>query len=129
MRWENITWTWGQAWSAGYLTPDSKLATGDWRLMTRDYSQATIQLVVASQACECMDSSGFSLANERCRMVKMTGWKPVTVFRVFDSEGRPIGEVVQPRFEPLVGRGAGTVLLVRGESVPLVPPQYSLLRI
>ena len=62
-------------------------------------------------------------------MVRMTKWKPVTVFRVFDRDGRPIGEVVQPRYEPLVGRGAGTVLLVRGEFEALLPSQNSLLRL
>ena len=62
-------------------------------------------------------------------MVQMTGWNPVTVFRVFDREGRPIGEVVQPRLDPLVGRGAGTVLLIRGAAESLVPPQHSLLRV
>jgi len=62
-------------------------------------------------------------------MVKMTRWKPVTVFRVFDWAGRPIGEVIQPRFEPLVGRGAETVLLVRGSSESLVPAQHTLLRV
>jgi hypothetical protein len=61
-------------------------------------------------------------------MVQMTRWKPVTVLRVFDREGRPIGEVVHPRLEPLVGRGAGTVLLLRAcES--LLPSQHSLLRV
>jgi hypothetical protein len=39
--------------------------------------------------------------------------KPV-VFRVLDREGRPIGDVIQPKVAPIVGRGAGTVLLVRG---------------
>jgi len=62
-------------------------------------------------------------------MVKMTRPKPVTVFRVFDRDGRPIGEVVQPRFEPLVGPGAGTVLLIRGASESLLPSQNSLLRL
>ena len=62
-------------------------------------------------------------------MVKMTGWNPVTVFRVFDRDGRPIGEVVQPRSEPLVGRGAGTVLLVRGSPESLVPAEHTLLRV
>ena len=62
-------------------------------------------------------------------MGQMTRWWPERVFRIFDREGRPIGEVVQPRFEPLVGRGAGTVLLVRGESEALLPPQHSLLRL
>ena len=47
-------------------------------------------------------------------MVQVTKWKPVQVLRVYDQDGRPIGEVVQPRLDPLVGRGAGTVLLVRG---------------
>jgi hypothetical protein len=62
-------------------------------------------------------------------MVKLTRGKPVTVFRVFDREGRPIGEVVQPRFEPLVGRGAETVLLVRDSSASLLPAQHTLLRV
>jgi hypothetical protein len=46
-------------------------------------------------------------------MVEMMHRKPHTVFRVFDREGRPIGQVVQPEFEPVVGRGEKTVLLVR----------------
>lgn len=47
-------------------------------------------------------------------MAEMMRWAPVAVFRVLDREGQPIGEVVQPRAAPVVGRGAGTVLLVRG---------------
>jgi len=62
-------------------------------------------------------------------MVRMTRGRPVTVFRVFDRDGRPIGDVVQPKFEPLVGRGAETVLLVRGASECLLPPQHALLRV
>jgi hypothetical protein len=62
-------------------------------------------------------------------MVQMTKWKPLTVFRVFDRDGQPIGEVVQPRLDPLVGRGAGTVLLVRGAAESLLAPQHSLLRV
>lgn len=62
-------------------------------------------------------------------MGQMTIRKPVTVRRVFDRDGRPIGEVVQPRLEPLVGRGAGTVLLVRGSAESLRPAQHSLLRV
>ena len=54
-------------------------------------------------------------------MVEMTRRKPVTVFRMFDREGQPIGEVVQPIAEPVVGRGAGTVLLIRGERRYLAP--------
>lgn len=49
-------------------------------------------------------------------MIVMARMQPVPVFRVFDRDGRPIGEVVQPRTEPVVGRGARTVLLVRGEN-------------
>jgi hypothetical protein len=48
-------------------------------------------------------------------MVEVMHRKPYAVFRVFDREGRPIGEVVQPKSEPVVGRGARTVLLVRTE--------------
>jgi len=47
-------------------------------------------------------------------MVEMMSWTPVAVFRVLDREGQPIGEVVQPKTAPEVGRGARTVLLVRG---------------
>ena len=46
-------------------------------------------------------------------MVEMMSWKPVAVFRVLDRQGQTIGEVVQPKTSPVVGRGAGTVLLVR----------------
>jgi hypothetical protein len=46
-------------------------------------------------------------------MVEMMSWHPVAVFRVLDREGQTIGEVVQPRAAPVVGRGARTVLLVR----------------
>jgi hypothetical protein len=48
-------------------------------------------------------------------MVEVTRWKPITVFRVFDRDGRPIGKVVQPNSAPVLALGAGTVLLVRGE--------------
>lgn len=48
-------------------------------------------------------------------MLEMTRWKPVTVFKVFDRDGQPIGKVVQPKSVPVVGLGARTVLLVRGE--------------
>jgi hypothetical protein len=50
-------------------------------------------------------------------MVEIARRNPVMVFRVLDREGRPIGEIVQPRVTPVVGRGAETVLLVRGEQV------------
>lgn len=48
-------------------------------------------------------------------MVQILRRKPVAVFRVFDRDGRAIGEVVQPRSAPVVARGGRTVLLVRGE--------------
>jgi hypothetical protein len=95
-------------------------------------SQATIQLVIASQAYERMGRSGSANHNERFRMVQMTRMtktKPVTVFRVFDRSGQPIGDVVQPRLDLLVGRGAGTVLLVRGGAESLIASQHSLLRV
>ena len=50
-------------------------------------------------------------------MVEMMSRTPVTVFKVLDREGLPIGEVVQPKAAPVVGRGAGTVLLVRASDV------------
>ena len=46
-------------------------------------------------------------------MIVMTRNKPVAVFRVLDRDGCPIGEVVQPISRPVLGCGAGTVLLVR----------------
>jgi hypothetical protein len=46
-------------------------------------------------------------------MVQLRNQEPVTVYEVLDVAGRPIGEVVQPAGEPVMGRGAGTVLLVR----------------
>jgi hypothetical protein len=48
-------------------------------------------------------------------MVQMVREQPIAVFRVFDRDGQPIGEVVRPRTAPVVGRGARTVLLVRCE--------------
>jgi hypothetical protein len=48
-------------------------------------------------------------------MVMFVTAKPVVVYRVLDGAGRAIGEVVQPKSAPRMGRGAGTVLLSRGE--------------
>jgi hypothetical protein len=71
-------------------------------------------------------------------MVEMTRRSQVTVFKVFDREGRHIGEVVQPKAAPTVGLGAKTVLLVRDENEgdrtrsrrdALLPAQHSLLRV
>jgi hypothetical protein len=48
-------------------------------------------------------------------MVEITSRKPVMVFKVMDRNGQPIGQIVQPRMAPVVGRGEKTVLLLRGE--------------
>ena len=48
-------------------------------------------------------------------MVEIVNRKPVMIFRVLDRNGEPIGQVIQPRTSPVVGVGARTVLLVRGE--------------
>jgi hypothetical protein len=47
-------------------------------------------------------------------MVMLMAARPVVVYRVLDGAGRAIGEVVQPKSAPVMGRGAGTVLLIRG---------------
>jgi hypothetical protein len=46
-------------------------------------------------------------------MVEKASSTPVRIFRVLDREGQPIGQVIQPKAAPVVGRGARTVLLVR----------------
>lgn len=46
-------------------------------------------------------------------MVTQLRGEPTPVYRVHDDEGRPIGDVSNPRGDQLVGRGAGTVLLLR----------------
>jgi hypothetical protein len=56
-------------------------------------------------------------------MVEIASWTPVAVFRVLDREGQPIGEVVQPKAAPVVGRGARTVLLVRGSESGVGQPE------
>jgi hypothetical protein len=50
-------------------------------------------------------------------MVEIASRKPMMVFRVLDRDGQPIGQVVQPKASPVVGVGARTVLLVRGEQL------------
>ncbi len=60
-------------------------------------------------------------------MVMLMTARPVVVYRVLDGAGRAIGEVVQPKLGPIMGRGAGTVLLIRGEEerrsdAALLPP-------
>jgi hypothetical protein len=46
--------------------------------------------------------------------------KPLSIFRLVDKEGRPIGQVVQPTSARILGCGAGTVLLVRDRMPPEV---------
>jgi hypothetical protein len=50
-------------------------------------------------------------------MVEIASRNPMEVFRVLDREGQPIGQVIQPKTAPVIGLGARTVLLVRGESM------------
>jgi hypothetical protein len=47
-------------------------------------------------------------------MVEIARSEPMVVFRLLDRDGQAIGEVVQPKAAPVMERGAGTVLLVRG---------------
>jgi hypothetical protein len=46
-------------------------------------------------------------------MVELARRQPVMIFRIMDREGQPIGEIVEPKAAPVLGRGAGTLLLVR----------------
>jgi hypothetical protein len=64
-------------------------------------------------------------------MVEITSRKPVLVFKVLDRDGQLIGEVVQPKVVPVVGRGARTILLVRSEpgSTALRSRENPLLRV
>ena len=48
-------------------------------------------------------------------MVEITSRRSLRVYRVLDREGKPIGQVIQPKASPIVGVGARTVLLVRSE--------------
>jgi len=48
-------------------------------------------------------------------MMEIANRKPVMVFRFLDRDGVPIGQVIQPKASPVVGVGARTVLLVRGQ--------------
>jgi hypothetical protein len=49
-------------------------------------------------------------------MVMQTSHEPTPTYVMFDNGGAPIGEVVQPKQEPVLGRGEGTVLLLRERS-------------
>jgi len=46
-------------------------------------------------------------------MVQLRRREPMTVYEVLDRDGRQIGQVFQPCGVPILGRGAGTVLLTR----------------
>jgi hypothetical protein len=46
-------------------------------------------------------------------MVQIRSREPMMVYEVMDCAGHPIGEVVDPAGEPVMGRGEGTVLLRR----------------
>ena len=48
-------------------------------------------------------------------MVEIANRKPVMVFRVLDRDGEPIGQIIRPKTSPVIGVGARTVLLLRGE--------------
>ena len=50
-------------------------------------------------------------------MVRLAKRDPMTVYVVLEG-GRAIGRVVAPSGEPILGPGAGTVLLQRGVDVP-----------
>jgi hypothetical protein len=54
-------------------------------------------------------------SKEGTAMVLLMAAKPVVVYRILDGAGRTIGEVVQPSSAPVMGRGGGTVLLLRGD--------------
>jgi hypothetical protein len=87
--------------------------------VNRRQSKATIRTIVASQQYDTSGRWEISTTDGGGNgMVQLTGSNQVKVFRIFDREGKPIGEIVQPRSAPVVGRGARTVLLVRAEPVP-----------
>jgi hypothetical protein len=47
-------------------------------------------------------------------MVMLEAQEPTVVYQVSDRAGRPIGKVVEPKARPVLGKGEGTVLLIRG---------------
>ena len=81
-------------------------------------SQATLQRLAASQGYVGdgqLASSGPFFSGESTAMCMFMAARPVVVYRVLDGAGQEIGEVVRPKSSPVMGRGAGTVLLIRGE--------------
>lgn len=46
-------------------------------------------------------------------MEMLTAQAPAVVYQVLDGTGRLIGKVIEPRSEPVLGKGEGTVLLLK----------------
>ncbi len=46
-------------------------------------------------------------------MVMLEAQEPTVVYQVSDRGGHLIGKVVEPKTKPVLGKGEGTVLLVR----------------
>jgi hypothetical protein len=46
-------------------------------------------------------------------MVMLEAQEPTVVYQVSDRAGHLIGKVVEPKTKPVLGKGEGTVLLVR----------------
>jgi hypothetical protein len=81
----------------------------------RGREEATLAQIEASQQYAAQADPGINEAKAEVQMVEIARKELVMVFRVLDRDGRPIGEIVQPKVAPVVGRGARTVLLVRGK--------------
>jgi hypothetical protein len=56
-------------------------------------------------------------------MVDIARSSPIRVFKVMDRDGRAIGQIMHPKVEPMVGRGAGTVLLMRDKRGDTTQPK------
>lgn len=59
-----------------------------------------------------LQSGTISAADARPDLSRSRGPAPEHEMR--DAAGRPIGRVPHPKGRPRVGRGAGTILLIRG---------------
>jgi hypothetical protein len=49
----------------------------------------------------------------RCEMVMLATRDPIPTYRVYEDDGRPIGQVLLPTTDRLAGPGAETILLRR----------------
>jgi hypothetical protein len=47
-------------------------------------------------------------------MTMLEQHEPTLVYHLIDRSGHPIGKVVEPKSKPVLGKGEGTVLLIRG---------------